>query len=85
LDSSDPSWNAHYTSLSHVDTEAFKDVTTPFTMEKVTDTIKETPNNKAAGPSKITYECWKYASTKVIEAVTKLFNRILLEKHTPNE
>ena len=57
LDPSDPSWNAHYTPLSHMDTEVFKDVTTPFTMEEVTGIIKETPNNKAAGPSKITYEC----------------------------
>ena len=85
LDTSDISWNSHYTPLSHVDAETFKNITDPFTKEEVITIIKETPNNKAAGPSKITYKCWKYAPAKVVEAIVKLFNKILREERTPNE
>ena len=53
LDSSDPSWNAHYTPLSYVNTEAFKDVTIPFTMEEVKAPSKKHPTTKRQAHQKL--------------------------------
>ena len=54
------------------------------TLEELQTAIKETSNNKAAGPSGLTYECWKYASKEVHKALQEIFDRIISHKKMPS-
>ena len=44
---------------------------------EITNTLNQLPNNKACGPSGISYEMLKHAGTPFIEAITALFNQCL--------
>ena len=83
LDISDPYWHPHYQPIDAIADNAFQDIDNSFTQMEIEKVISESPNNKAAGPSKITYECWKHATSKVHKSLTILFNRILTEEKTP--
>src|SRR5439155_3910542 len=61
----------------------FDTLSSYITLEELTLALAETPNNKAAGPSKLTYECWRKADAKVHTTLLEIFNRILDEEEMP--
>jgi len=42
-------------------------------LDELTAAIKKAPNNKAAGPSGLMYECWKHAGDSVLKALLVVF------------
>src|SRR6266487_5788724 len=53
------------------------------TLDKLMVAIKEASNNKAAGPSSLTYECWKHTSDSVLNALLVVFERTISHKKMP--
>src|SRR6185436_8519792 len=56
-------WSAQYQPLSHINTQWYDSLSSPITEEEVTQTIAKLPNGKACGPTGISYEMLKHAST----------------------
>ena len=78
-----PLWNSVYEPLTHVGDNTFDTLSSYITLEELTLALAETPNNKAAGPSKLTYECWRKADAKVHTTLLEIFNRVLDEEEMP--
>ena len=76
-------WNLVYEPLTHVGDNMFDTLSSYITLEELTLALAETLNNKAAGPSKLTYECWRKADAKVHTTLLEIFNRILDEEEMP--
>jgi hypothetical protein len=57
----------------------------PITNEELLQTLSQLPNNKACGPTGISYEMLKHISPQCILAITALFNRCLLENRIPKQ
>src|SRR6185369_1949283 len=79
----EPLWNSIYEPLAHVSDDTFDALSSYITMEELCSTLVETLNNKAAEPSKLTYECWRKADAKVHTTLLEIFNRILEEEEMP--
>src|SRR6185295_15598906 len=67
----DSAWDGEYEPLQSIRNDTFDSVSAEITIGEVIEAINGFPNNKAAGPSKMTYECWKESSETVLIAVTK--------------
>ena len=77
LDNTNPEWVDEYNSIPTLQDTIFDSITEPISSDTVREILSQSPNNKAAGPSKLTYECWKKSPVSVINSVTTLFNHIL--------
>ena len=84
LDETNPEWVDEYNPISTLQDSIFNGVTNPINSDTVREVLSQSPNNKAAGPSKLIYECWKRSPTAVINSVTILFNQILQKEKTPS-
>src|SRR6185369_13369464 len=78
-------WNREYEPLQSIRDDTFDPVSAEITIGEVVGAINSFPNNKAAGPSKMTYECWKESPEVVLIAITKLFNQIITLGRMPKE
>ncbi|GBB86127.1 hypothetical protein RclHR1_12590008 [Rhizophagus clarus] len=59
-------------------------LTTPITLDELTTTIQSLPNNKAPGPTGITYEFWKHFLKPHYNKILTFFNNILNTGHIPS-
>ncbi len=77
-------WRSIYEPLAHIADDTFDTLCSYITLDELITVLAETPNNKAAGPSKLTYECWRKADTKVHMTLLEIFNRVLEEEEMPS-
>jgi len=72
-----------YLSLFHIDTSWYTLLTTLITSDEVLQTISKLPNNKACGPTGISYEMIKHLYHHCIITLIAFFNRYLLQNIMP--
>ncbi|CAJ0767522.1 8346_t:CDS:2, partial [Entrophospora sp. SA101] len=65
-------WKRQYEPLNFINDKWYKYIMQPPTFEEWYKLVKSLPNNKAAGPSKITNEMIKYAGQNINKAVWRL-------------
>src|SRR5260364_168254 len=73
-------WQGKYTSKPSINPDWYTAALSEISQEEVLTTISQLPNNKACGPSDISYEMLKHAGSKFQLAITSLFNRVSLPK-----
>src|SRR6266487_1629869 len=76
-------WRTEYEPKQYVPTDAFEKVMDTISSDELQAALKEAPINKAAGPSGLSYKCWKHASTSVHEALLEVFERSMFCKRMP--
>jgi hypothetical protein len=78
-------WNQYYLPLSHINPDWYTPLTQPITLEETLFTISQLPNNKACGPTGISYEIIKHLNHSCISSLTALFNRCLSNNYIPKQ
>ncbi|EXX51243.1 hypothetical protein RirG_263560 [Rhizophagus irregularis DAOM 197198w] len=78
-----PHWQKAYTPLSNVSASLYDSVLATITLQEWSDVISSMPNNKASGPSKISYEMLKHLSGKALTFSLLLANTCLLRGDIP--
>src|SRR6185437_7393071 len=78
-------WQTEYNPKHSVMSEWYDPVLEPIHLEEVINTINNFPNNKACGPSGISYEMLKHAGPQTISAITALLNRCLVSGSIPKQ
>ena len=63
--------------MSHIDSNWYTSLTDPITESELIETISKLPNNKACGPTGISYEMIKHSGNSCITALIALFNRCI--------
>ncbi|GET56141.1 RNA-directed DNA polymerase from mobile element jockey-like [Rhizophagus irregularis DAOM 181602=DAOM 197198] len=76
-------WQLAYTPLSDVSTSLYDPVLTPISLQEWSDVISSMPNNKASGPSKISYEMIKHLSSEALDFSLLLANTCLSRGDIP--
>jgi hypothetical protein len=61
----------------NINTNWYNPILRSITTEEVIQTIQQLPNNKACGPSGISYEMLKHLRTDMISALTAFLNRCI--------
>jgi len=56
-----------------------------FSLNEITRTLNQLPNNKACGPSRISYEMLKQAGPTFLQAIVALFNRCIQTSRIPKQ
>ncbi|PKC54184.1 hypothetical protein RhiirA1_403801, partial [Rhizophagus irregularis] len=70
-------WQQAYTPLSDVSASLYDPVLAPISLQEWSDVISSMPNNKASGPSKISYEMIKHLSGEALDFSLLLANTCL--------
>jgi hypothetical protein len=78
-------WRAFYSRDNTIIAEELLDMGKSITIEELDETIKNLPNEKAPGPSKIVYEDFKMSGPKYRKELLQLFNTILSKGRMPSE
>ncbi|RIA81427.1 hypothetical protein C1645_837044 [Glomus cerebriforme] len=78
-------WADIYTPKNHIQNEWFNSITNPITIKELQDTLSTLPNNKASGPSFITYEDIKHIDSYTKQFLVEFFNLMLTHHIYPNE
>ncbi|CAB4404633.1 unnamed protein product [Rhizophagus irregularis] len=78
-----PRWQKAYTPLTNVSAALYDPVLAPITLQEWTDIISSMPNNKASGPSKISYKMLKHLSRDALEFSLLLANTCLSRGDIP--
>jgi len=78
-------WLSEYNPKTNIDTKWYQPALQEFTTEEVSQTLSQLPNNKACGPSGISYEMLKQARPTFIQTITTLFNRCLTTNQIPKQ
>jgi hypothetical protein len=78
-------WQDEYNPKPNINSTWYADALESFSQEEVTLTLSQLPNNKACGPSGISYEMLKHAGPNFIQAITSLFNRCLSTQTIPKQ
>ncbi|CAB4408364.1 unnamed protein product [Rhizophagus irregularis] len=78
-----PRWQKAYTPLSNVSASLYDPVLAPITPQEWSNIISSMPNNKASGPSKISYEMLKHLSGDALEFSLLLANTSLSRGDIP--
>ncbi|CAB4420331.1 unnamed protein product [Rhizophagus irregularis] len=78
-----PRWQKAYTPLLTVSASLYDPVLAPITLQEWSDIISSMPNNKASGPSKISYEMLKHLSGDTLEFSLLLANTCLSRGDIP--
>ena len=77
-------WEKEYQPIENIQNEWYSNLLSIITEEEVQSTIKLLPNNKAPGPSQISFDVIKHLQTStLIELFTLLFNSIIKTKTIP--
>jgi len=74
-------WKDEYNPKLHINSNWYQKVLEEFTVNEVAEILAQLPNNKACGPSGISYEMLKHAGISFLQAITALLNRCLLTNH----
>jgi hypothetical protein len=77
-------WKKYYLPRPHILIEDSNNILTPITLHKLISTIHSLPNNKAAGPSRISYELIKHLPKDFLITIVDWYNSILLFTILPN-
>ena len=67
-------WQSQYLPQTHVQSAWYSTLMDPISLEDWMDIVKGSPNNKASGPSGITYELIKHLGTSMQKALLQLIN-----------
>ncbi|PKK60160.1 hypothetical protein RhiirC2_793732, partial [Rhizophagus irregularis] len=78
-----PCWQKAYTPLSDVSASLYDPVLSPISLQEWSQVISSMLNNKASGPSKISYEMLKHLSEDVLEFSILLANSCLSRGDIP--
>ncbi|EXX52504.1 hypothetical protein RirG_252520 [Rhizophagus irregularis DAOM 197198w] len=76
-------WQQAYTLLSDVSASLYDPVLAPISLQEWSDVISSMPNNKASGPSKISYEMIKHLSGEALDFSLLLANTCLSRGNIP--
>ena len=74
----DSDWSEEYRPSLVIKSEWYDPVLTEITTKEITETLSNLSNNKACGPSGISYEMIKHLGFKMIQAITALLNYCLI-------
>jgi ribonuclease HI/exonuclease III len=77
-------WRKYYLPRQHVSIDQSNNILTPITIYELTSTIRSLPNNKAAGPSRISYELIKHLPEDFLHVIVEWYNSILSSTILPN-
>jgi hypothetical protein len=78
-------WKTEYEPKQNINTNWYNSILHSITTEEVIQTIQQLPNNKACGPSGISYEMLKHIGTDMISALTALLNRCITTQRIPKQ
>ncbi|GET52910.1 RNA-directed DNA polymerase from mobile element jockey-like [Rhizophagus irregularis DAOM 181602=DAOM 197198] len=78
-----PRWQRAYTPLSDIDSSLYTSVMSPILADEWKNTINSMPNNKASGPSKISYEMLKHLTGEAFNLSLILANACLIHGDIP--
>jgi hypothetical protein len=78
-------WQNEYNPKPDINSEWYNSSLFEFTTDEVNSTLAQLPNNKACGPSGISYEMLKHAGSPFLQAITTLFNRCISTNHIPKQ
>ena len=78
-------WQNEYRPKNNIQTEWYNSALKEFSLEEVSTTLSQLPNNKACGPSGISYEMLKHAGLPFLQAITALFNRCIISNSIPKQ
>ena len=78
-------WQSEYDPKPHILQEWYQNALANLSQEEILSTLSQLPNNKACGPSGISYEMLKHAGSKFLLAITILFNRCLISQTIPKQ
>ena len=81
----DQYWSQEYTPISTINPSWYNSILQPITLEEVQNTISQLPNNKACGPSGISYEMLKHIGPNMLQAITSLLNRCIQSQNIPKQ
>ncbi|GET55319.1 RNA-directed DNA polymerase from mobile element jockey-like [Rhizophagus irregularis DAOM 181602=DAOM 197198] len=76
-------WQQAYTSLANVSASLYDPVLAPISLQEWSTVISSMPNNKASGPSKISYEMIKHLSGEALDFSLLLANTCLSRGDIP--
>jgi ribonuclease HI len=79
------SWSTEYDPKSNIQPSWYSNITQTITIEEVQQTIYQLPNNKACGPSGISYEMFKYGGLTLLQHTTELLNQCLIRQQIPKQ
>ena len=74
-----------YLPKQNIDSSWYSEALYSFTIEEILDTLSQLPNNKACGPSGISYEMIKHSGNNCLLAIISLFNRCLTAQTVPKQ
>ncbi|GBC19651.1 hypothetical protein RIR_jg41913.t1 [Rhizophagus irregularis DAOM 181602=DAOM 197198] len=83
IDEFPPRWQRAYTPISDIDLSLYTSVLSPILEEEWKNTIQSMPNNKASGPSKISYEMLKHLTGEAFNLSLVLANACLTHGDIP--
>ena len=78
-------WYNEYEPQNHISSDWYQSALLEFSIEEVSSTLAQLPNNKACGPSGISYEMLKHAGLPFLQAITSLFNRCITSNKIPKQ
>ncbi|GBC53451.2 RNA-directed DNA polymerase from mobile element jockey-like [Rhizophagus irregularis DAOM 181602=DAOM 197198] len=82
-DSFPPRWQRAYTPLSDLDSSLYNSVMSPILDDEWKNILNSMPNNKASGPSKISYEMLKHLTGEAFNLSLVLANACLIHGDIP--
>ena len=78
-------WQQEYQPKPNIDLTWYQTALNVFSSIEVSEVISQLPNNKACGPSGISYEMIKHAGPSFTLVITSLFNRCLTLQSIPKQ
>ena len=78
-------WKNCYEPISSINSSHYDNILNTITIEEITQTLQNLPNNKACGPSGISYEMLKHAGNLFLQTITTLLNRCLIYQTIPKQ
>ena len=76
-------WKKYYKPNTSINSQHYKKVLKTITIEEITTTLQQLPNNKACGPSGISYKMLRHAGNNFLQTITILLNRCLESQQVP--
>ncbi|CAG8721784.1 11105_t:CDS:2, partial [Rhizophagus irregularis] len=78
-------WKYQYQPIDEINPEIYKNILEPITDEEWQFFIHNLPNNKASGPSTITYEMIKHASPEYLNLIKEMISGIFKHGQIPKD
>ena len=78
-------WLEEYQLKTTTSPDYYSSALTEFSLNEISTTLSQLPNNKACGPSGISYEMLKQAGPAFLQTITAFFNRCIQTNHIPKQ